>query len=215
MLWKQKYLVIGIDEVGRGAFAGPLVVGAVVFDGTMNRERTNYLLSLGINDSKKLSSEKREQLSKLIKKHALFHAVATINVKTINRVGIGKATQMAVRKVVLRIKTKDDKQNAKYVMLNTKYYLLIDAFYVKYIHGVGLKNQKAIVHGDELSLSIAAASIIAKVYRDNLMSKLSEQYPRYAFHKHKGYGTKDHRAAIMQFGKTVIHREVFVRSLFC
>lgn len=220
-LWEKGYLVIGVDEVGRGAFAGPLVVGAVAFEPTSNRSKIKELENLGINDSKKLTREKREKLAKEISERALCYATASISVPIINRVGIGKATHMAVRKVVGRIKykvssikqKKPEKLNAKYIIHDTKYFLLIDAFYIKYVRGVGLANQKAIIHGDELSLSIAAASIIAKVYRDNLMRKLALKYPSYNLHQNKGYGTKDHRFAIREFGKTTIHREAFVRAI--
>ena len=94
----------------------------------------------------------------------------------------------------------------------SKHFVLIDGFYVKYIKNIGLANQKGIVHGDEISLSIAAASIIAKVARDDLMVKISNKYPEYKFGQNKGYGTAEHRSALFQFGATRLHRIDFIKK---
>lgn len=209
-LWKKNYLVIGVDEVGRGAFAGPLVLGGVIFKPTASRKIIHKLLSIGINDSKKLTSEKREGLSKIIKKTAFSCSFATLSVDVINKHGISKTTSMGVRKVV---KSLLNKKHTKYHIPNTRYYLLMDAFYIKYIKGVGLANQKAIVHGDEISLSIAAASIIAKVKRDHMMIKLSAKHPAYKWEKNKGYGTLNHRKTLSKLGKTDLHRITFIQKL--
>lgn len=203
-LWRKGYTVIGVDEVGRGAFAGSLAVGAVVFTPTTNNERTNYLLSLGINDSKKLSPRKRKKLAKIIKEASPFYSIAKVGVGVINKVGVGRATQIGIRKAVGDIRKKLDSR---------RLFLLVDAFYVRYVRGVGLINQKGIVHGDEKSLSIAAASIIAKVERDALMRRLAKKYPNYRWRKNKGYGTAEHRFAIKRFGKTKLHREAFIRNI--
>lgn len=203
-LWKKGYTVIGIDEVGRGAFAGPLVMSGVVFKSIQRKKEIQYLLSFGINDSKQLSATKREKLSKIIKKECLCAVSVSIPVSVINRVGIGKSTSIAVRKIVSKIRKKHS---------NRKHYLLIDAFSIKYVRGVGLKNQKGIIKGDCISLSIAAASIIAKVKRDTYMKKISKKYPEYGFEKHMGYGTLRHRTAIKKFGKLSIHRDAFIRKL--
>lgn len=202
-LWEKGYTVIGIDEVGRGAFAGPLVVGAVVFKPNLNQDYVKRLESLGINDSKKLNKHQRETLAKVIRNICFAYEYGTINVGIINKIGIGKATHMAIRKVVKNIceKNKFDKK-----------FLLIDAFYIKHIKGVGLKNQKGIIRGDELSLSIASASIIAKVKRDKYMEKLSPLYPVYKFKMNKGYGTANHRSAIIKHGSSEIHRNAFVNT---
>lgn len=199
-LWKDNYLVIGIDEVGRGAFAGPLLLAGVVFNPSSNHIK---LASYGIKDSKKLSPKKRVELSKIIKKTALFHHHSTISVRRINRIGIGKATHMGVRRIIKRTRKEYP---------NKKIFLLMDAFEIKYVKGLGLKNQKAIIKGDEKVLSIAAASIIAKVKRDSLMRKLHKLYPSYGWYSNKGYGTLSHRKAIKKLGTTVIHREAFIRS---
>lgn len=226
-LWEKGYEVIGIDEVGRGAFAGPLVVAGVIFPPTISgpstsvrlhslqalreSKRIKYLESLGINDSKKLKARQREMLAKVIQKEALASHISTIRVAQINRIGIGKATYCAMRDVVkslretLRLRSGQEPKN--------KIFVLIDRFYVKHMRGIGLKNQKGIVHGDCISLSIAAASIIAKVYRDKQMRKLSSKFKHYKWGQNKGYGTHDHRAAIEKFGKTKLHRTAFIKNV--
>lgn len=193
-LWENGYkYIIGVDEVGRGAFAGPVVVGAVIFS-------KNVKISDGINDSKLLSPQNREKLDKEIRKCAQFYSIAQVGLSVINKVGIGKATSIAFRKVL---------RNALSKLKNGRIYVLCDGFHTKYARGIGLKNQKAIIKGDRKSISIAAASIIAKVYRDDLMRSLHEKYPRYHFDKNKGYGTKDHQAAIKKHGLSKIHRKSF------
>lgn len=186
-LWNSGYVkVCGIDEVGRGSFAGPVCVGAVIFpnDGSVPD---------GVMDSKLLKPRQRERLTKEIKKSALAWAVAEVSVPIINNVGIGKATQMAFRKSIKLLPKKPD-------------FILIDAFYISHFNR---KRQKAIKDGDKICASIAAASIIAKVYRDKLMKKLHFKYPQYGLGKHKGYGTKRHQEAIKKFGLSRIHRRSF------
>lgn len=184
-LWNKSLLkVCGIDEVGRGSFAGPVVAGAVIFHPYKNTPQ-------GINDSKLLTSGKREKLAEEIKKAALSWAVSEINVRIINKLGIVKATQMAFRKVVKTLSPD---------------YILIDAFHIKHLNR---KKQRAIIKGDQKCVSIAAASIIAKVYRDKLMRNLSKKYPQYGFAKHKGYGTKLHQEVIKKHGLCRIHRKSF------
>ncbi len=177
-LWHKGYkLVCGIDEVGRGCFAGPVVVGAVVFS-------QDCIIPQGVADSKLLKPKQREKLAIAIQECALFWAVAEINVPIINKYGIGKATQMAFRKVVKSLEKSPD-------------YILIDAFYIKHLNR---KKQAAIKDGDKVCVSISAASIIAKVYRDRLMKSLHKKYPQYGFAKHKGYGTKLHQELIKKYG---------------
>lgn len=186
LLWKQGLsLVCGLDEVGRGSFAGPVVVGAVIFS-------PKIILPKGIADSKLLTPKKRKELSKEIKEIALEWKIAEVSVEIINQVGIGKATQLAFRQSVDSLKTWE--------------YCLIDAFY---IGGLDKSKQKPIKNGDKLCASISAASIIAKVYRDELMVKLHQQFPQYGFDKHKGYGTKMHQEAIKKYGLSRIHRKSF------
>ena len=202
-LWQKGFVVIGIDEVGRGAFAGPLFVGGVVFKPTTVGKQITKLLSYGINDSKKVTPHLRKVLSEIIHKECLTSHISSISVAQINRIGIGKATFVAMRDVVknLREKLKTD-----------KVFVLVDGFYIKHLKNIGLKNQRGIVGGDSISLSIAAASIIAKVTRDNHMENLSAKFPGYRWDENKGYGTLKHRIALKQNGATPLHRKVFVQS---
>lgn len=191
--WERGFSVIGIDEVGRGAFAGPVTVAGVSF----NPLKIYKLKDLGINDSKKLTSKKREYLSQKIKELADFFHISFIDVTVINEIGIGKATFLGMKdvasKVTLKFKTP---------------FLLIDAFEIPN----EIIPQKGIIRGDSLSISIAAASIIAKVERDELMKSLASDYPLYGFDKHKGYGTKFHRNLIKSNGLSEQHRIEFCRK---
>lgn len=212
-LWDKGFeYVVGLDEVGRGSFAGSVVVGAVVFlKDTPSSPRRRILLA-DVNDSKLLKPLVRLQLSKVIKENALFALTASISVSEIDKIGIGKATQKAFRKVIGNLHeflNKDTPCPSHKGVSLQKVYILIDGFHVKYIKGIGLKNQKAIVKGDQKSFSIAAASIIAKVYRDKLMKSLHRKYPHYHFSKNKGYGTKEHQNAIIKYGLSKVHRRSF------
>lgn len=210
-LWKKNYkFVIGIDEVGRGAFAGPVTVGAVVFD--KKTSCSNSFLA-EINDSKLLGPHKRKKLSSEIKKLTIHWSITSVGVSTINKLGIGKATQIAFRKSVGEIQNKlnlFDYSNNR----NNKLFLLADGFYIPFLRGLPIKNQKAIIKGDQKSISIAAASIIAKVHRDNFMKRLHKRFPVYSFAKNKGYGTKEHRLAIKKHGLSKIHRTSFSLDKF-
>jgi len=206
-LWKKGYdFVIGVDEVGRGAFAGPVVAGAVLFERKNSHKSITSLLQKGINDSKLLTSQKREILSRMIKKSAAFYSIAAVNVGKINKRGIKSATEAAFRKAITKIITNIQKRSN---LSSNRFYLLADGFHIKYIRKLGLKNQKAIIKGDRKSVSIAAASIIAKVYRDKLMEKLDKKYPGYGFARNKGYGTRYHREALKKYGLSKIHRSSF------
>lgn len=186
-LWAKGYQVVcGIDEVGRGCFAGPVVVGAVIFS-------PESQVPKGIADSKLLSKNQRDKLSLEIKNSCLDYAIAEISVSVINKVGIGEATQMAFRRVIKSLKKSPD-------------FVLIDAFNIK---GFSQEKQKAIPSGDTNCMSIAASSIIAKVYRDELMDNLDLEYPGYGFASHKGYGTKQHQEAIKKYGLCNLHRTSF------
>lgn len=186
-LWDKGYhYIAGIDEVGRGCFAGPVVVGAVIFPKDCD-------LLEGVADSKLLKPRQREKLAEKIKEFSKSWAIAEISVRDINKVGIGKATQMAFRKAVKSLDTRPD-------------FVVIDAFYINHLNR---KRQKPIKDGDKICVSISAASIIAKVYRDKLMKQLHKKYPKYGFAKHKGYGTKQHQEAIRKYGLTRIHRKSF------
>ena len=200
ILWDLGFdYVLGIDEVGRGAFAGPIFAASVVFPKNL---KASFLDE--VNDSKLLKPRKREELSEKIKEAALSFSIAGIEINLINKYGIGYANKMAFREVIADTILK----------LKGKHFVLVDGFHVKFVRGIGLKNQKAIVKGDQKSISIAAASILAKVERDKLMRKLGRVYPDYGFGRNKGYGTRKHQEAIREFGFTKIHRKSFNLSRF-
>jgi ribonuclease HII len=177
-------LIAGIDEAGRGPLAGPVVAAAVVFP-------PDYFNNQ-IRDSKKLKPTEREALFDVIQREAIAVGVSIADVEIIDRINILNATLQAMREAVLELQSLPD-------------FLLIDGN-----HKVPLMTpQKTIIKGDALSVSIAAASIIAKVTRDRIMDMYHRQYPQYNFHRNKGYGTKEHIAAIQRFGYCKIHRRSF------
>ena len=178
-------LIAGVDEVGRGAWAGPVVAAAAVFP-------SFFKTSFKLFDSKLLSSKQREELAEKIKKTASV-GIGVVGVPTINKIGIGRATQKAFREAVRSLPCDAE-------------YFLIDAFYIRYWLR---ENQLPIKKGDRSCSSIAAASIVAKVYRDNLMRELANKYPRYGFDIHKGYGTPAHQEAIRQYKLSGVHRKSF------
>lgn len=190
--WQKGFnLVCGIDEVGRGCFAGPVVVGAVIFPKDFDQYE-------GIADSKLLTEPQRKKLSDHIKRLSLDWAIGEVGVDVINQVGIGKATQFAFAQVVKQLQSFPE-------------HILMDAFYITEIDKL---IQTPIKKGDQQSISIAAASIIAKVYRDELMKKLGKIYPDYLFEQHKGYGTKLHRDLMKKFGISPLHRTSFNLTKF-
>jgi len=207
LYWENGFTVIGIDEVGRGAFAGPVTVAGVVFSPSLNRKQLNYLLSLGINDSKKLTPKKRESLAKVIKKECLHYSISFIDVSIINKIGIGEATFLGMEQVVKSINYKLKTKNC---------FLLIDAYEIPTENPAVAKalagKQKGIIRGDSLSISIASASIIAKVARDEFMVELGLKNPQYGFEKHKGYGTVLHRENILRYGMLPHHRKDFCKK---
>ncbi len=226
-------VVAGVDEVGRGSFAGPVVAAAVAFaqinnyQSIFSKSKIERVTRVGepqvrdpklvrrrkglgvderqdppqiiINDSKKMNPAQREISSFWIKRNALCYGIGKASVGEINKFGIKKATETAFRRAIKNCNRRID-------------YLLIDAFYVPYVRGLRRKNQTPIIKGDTKSLSIAAASIIAKVYRDKLMTNLSKKlkYGKYHWDINKGYGTKIHREAIKKYGSTRLHRKKFV-----
>lgn len=197
-LWKEDFTVIGIDEVGRGAFAGPVCVGGVIFSSKLSNKDKKYLLSLGIDDSKKLTPAKRKSFAFIIKDYVESFSISFIGVEIINEIGIGKATFLAMQNVAKKLSSKAKNP-----------YLVIDAFKIP---GV-LIPQSGIIHGDSLSISIACASILAKVERDRLMEEISSEFPQYHWGENKGYGTLKHRKAISEFGLSKHHRVEFCRNV--
>lgn len=191
-------LIGGTDEVGRGCFAGPVVAGCVIFPKHLICSELSGVI---INDSKKLSSQQRLLADKWIRENALSYGIGVTGVPFINKYGIKKAAESAFRKAVKALDVKID-------------FLLTDAFYIPGIKGIGIHKQLPIIKGDAKSLSIAAASIVAKVYRDSLMERLSHgiEFGPYLWHKNKGYGTMEHRNAIKVHGITKFHRVQFVNT---
>ncbi|MBX7218633.1 MAG: ribonuclease HII [Blastocatellia bacterium] len=183
--WEAGYkLVAGVDEVGRGAWAGPVVAAAVI----LNPER----IPPGLNDSKQLSAEAREALAVQIHESAWAIAIGEQDAQTVDRVNVLEATRLAMEVAITSLNPPPD-------------CLLIDALTLSRL---GLP-QKGVIRGDALSVSIAAASIVAKVFRDRLMVNLESLYPDYGFARHKGYGTSLHRQALGQQGPSPVHRLTF------
>lgn len=177
-------LVAGVDEAGRGPLAGPVVAGAVILP--------PFTFLPNLNDSKLVSEKDREVLFQEIYKTAVAVGIGEISVELIDCHNILEATKMAMKRAIINLGITPD-------------FLLIDA--------VKLEDtkipQKNIIRGDTSSASIAAASIVAKVHRDNLMQELNARFPHYGFDQHKGYGTKKHLAALAKYGPCPCHRKTF------
>ena len=182
-----KYIA-GVDEAGRGPLAGPVYAAAVILpDGAE--------LS-GINDSKKLTPKKREELFEKITEIAVSYAIFSVDEKEIDEINILNATHKAMNGAVASLNQKPD-------------YVIIDGNSIK---GMEIAHE-TVVKGDAKSISIAAASILAKVSRDRYIDKMGEVYPEYGFENHKGYGTKAHTDAILKYGVCPIHRRTFLKKL--
>lgn len=185
---RQGYrFVVGLDEVGRGCLAGPAAAGAVIFPRNPNPD-----LSDVVRDSKQLSAGQREAARDVIIESAVAYSVGWTTAAEIDRIGIVPSVRLAMRRALSRLRPAADS-------------LLIDALTLRESN----LPQKSIIRGDSKSLSIAAASILAKVERDRLMTDLSEEYPDYGFESHKGYGTKRHMASIRRLGACPEHRMSF------
>ena len=189
LLQKGYTWIAGVDEVGRGPLAGPVVCAAVI----MPLDEEN--LVVGVDDSKKLSEKKRVQLAEEIKQKALCYSIVEIDEKTIDEINILEATKLGMKRAI------ESLQRLPGAVL-TDGNMYID---------VGIP-QKSVIHGDALSYSIGAASIIAKVYRDALMDEYAKTYPQYAFEKNKGYGTAAHIQGIKENGLCPIHRRTFTKK---
>lgn len=180
--------VCGVDEAGRGPLAGPVCAAAVILP--------EGVIIDGVNDSKKLSEKKREALFDVIREQSLAYSIAYAAVDEIEEINILNATMLAMKRAVEGLSVKAD-----YAMIdgNRLPELAIDS--------------ECIVKGDAKSMSIACASILAKVSRDRLLYKYAEKYPMYGFDKHKGYGTVAHREAILKYGPCPYHRKSFLKKL--
>ncbi len=182
-------LIGGVDEAGRGPLAGPVFAACVVFE--------EGVVIDGVNDSKKLSEKKREQLFDVICEKAKAFGIGSASVQEIDELNILNATFLAMKRAVDQLPQKPD-------------VLLVDGNQAP--KGIDLP-VRTLEKGDTLSLSIAAASILAKVSRDRLMKELSKDYPLYRFEKHKGYGTALHRELILAYGPSDIHRKTFLTKI--
>ncbi len=186
--WEAGYeLVAGIDEVGRGPLAGPVVAAAVILPKECKIE--------GVNDSKKLSAKKREELYDIILEKALSYGIGIVSNERIDEINILQATYEAMREALSQLSPKAD-------------YILADAVTIPMVS----TPQRGIIKGDAKSMSIGAASIVAKVYRDRLMEAFDEVYPGYGFGANKGYGSAEHIEGIKKLGITPIHRKTFVKN---
>jgi len=179
-------LIAGIDEAGRGSLSGPVVASSVILP--------CHLFIPYIKDSKKLTSQKRTELYFTILNKAKDVGIGIVEAKIIDRINIAQASFLAMKKAILDLKEVPD-------------YLLVDGFKIPHLN----ISQLALIKGEDKSISIAAASIIAKVYRDNIMVKYDQKYPQYLFKKNKGYGTKEHLKALLKYGPSEIHRKSYKR----
>ncbi len=180
--------ICGVDEAGRGPLCGPVVAAACILPPDFSCE--------ALNDSKKLTPKKRDALYDLIIRSAVAYCVAEASVEEIDKLNILEADLLAMRRAIDGLQIPAD-------------YALIDGNIAREFHIPA----RAVIHGDAISPSIAAASILAKVTRDRLCEELDRQYPQYGIAKHKGYGTKAHMDALRQYGPAPIHRKQFIRFL--
>ena len=189
VLFKGFKFVCGVDEAGRGPLAGPVCAAAVILP--IDTEIK------GLNDSKKLSEKRREELFPIIKEKAIAYSIAFASVEEIEEHNILNATYLAMNRAIEGLKVPAD-------------FALIDGNRVP--TGIKIPCQ-TVVKGDSKSMSVAAASILAKVTRDRLMLEIDEEYPQYNFKKHKGYGTKEHTDLILKHGVSPVHRPSFLKNL--
>ncbi len=192
LISKNYKSIVGIDEAGRGPLAGPVVAAAVILDVQSD-------VFLEVDDSKKISERKRQELFELITENAIDYSIAFVDEETIDEINILQATMLAMKLAILDLTHKTD-------------FLLIDGNYFKNKEIV--TPFKTVVKGDKISTSIAAASILAKVSRDNWMiDVVSKEFPEYHFEKHKGYATKQHIEIIKSKGACKYHRRTFLRKI--
>jgi len=184
--YQDKFIEAGCDEAGRGCLAGPVFAAAVILPRNFKNKN--------LNDSKKLSQRQREELRGIIEKEAVDFAVMSVDNKKIDAINILNASILAMHLCLDHLKNKFE-------------LIIVDGNRFKPYHGI---QHKTIVEGDAKYMSIAAASVLAKTYRDEFMLKAHEQFPLYHWFSNKGYGTSEHRKAIMAFGHSPLHRKSFV-----
>ena len=188
-----KKMIAGVDEVGRACLAGPIVAGAVIFDLDNTEKLLRALRRVKTRDSKMLTATEREKASHYIKKTATAFGIGEVSSDEIDKFGIGAANILAFKRALDQIRGCD------FALIDGRHFKGFDYDY------------RCIVKGDNISLSIAAASIIAKVYRDDLMKKLAEDHNKYGWAKNKGYGTRAHYDALLKHGPTQHHRKTFLK----
>lgn len=189
-------LIAGVDEVGRGPLAGPVVAAACIFDRDVDM--------VGIDDSKKLSEKKRERLFDEIKEKALAYGIGEASCEVIDEINILEATKLAMRKAIEEADLMLASKGRDKIQI-----VIFDAIKINDLK----KEQMSVIKGDQTYFSVAAASILAKVTRDNLMKEYDKAYPEYGFASNKGYGTKAHYEGIKKAGITEIHRKSFLKNL--
>ena len=186
-------LIAGVDEVGKGCLFGPVFAGAVI----LSKENEESLLSLGLKDSKKLSHRKRRNLVPLIKKNSIDWSIGQASAREIDRIGIREATEKAIIRALEKFTSVPN-------------LILVDGILpIRLWQG----EQKTQVRGESHFASIAAASVLAKETRDDLMKRLSPKYDLYGIEKNKGYGTENHRRILIKSGSTKLHRKTFLSRL--
>jgi len=188
---KGAIFVAGVDEVGRGPLAGPVVAASVILPPDFD--------IIGIDDSKKLSEKKRNEMAILIRESAIAYGIGMCNERVIDEINILEATKLAMKEAI---------HEAEKMLGSHIDHILLDAVTLRDLE----RPQTAIIHGDCLSVSIAAASIIAKVTRDAMMAEYSQVYPHYCFEQNKGYGTEAHYRGIEEHGFCQIHRRSFLKK---
>lgn len=183
-LWQKNILFCGVDEVGRGSLAGPVVAAAVILP--------KFVKLIEVKDSKELTPAKRVKLFSEIKSKAISFGIGIVNHRLIDKINIKNASWLAMKKAIERLNPKPD-------------FVLVDGFAIPDLF---IKNQ-GVINGDKKSLSIASASILAKVIRDEIMIKFHNRFPEYNFAQHKGYPTKKHLAVLKCLGPSPIHRKSY------
>ncbi|MBX3242887.1 MAG: ribonuclease HII [Acidobacteria bacterium] len=178
-------MIAGVDEVGRGCLAGPVVAAACILDLSKHPPK-------GLNDSKKLTAKRRAEIAAELKETAVAYAIGQVEADEIDRINILEATRKAMAGAISALEPAAD-------------FLLIDAVNLKQV----ILPQRSLIKGDAVSFSIAAASVLAKTYRDDLMVRFADEYPQYGFDGHKGYGSAFHFAALRSYGPCPLHRTSF------
>lgn len=239
-LWaKGLKTAVGLDEAGRGPLAGPVVAGAVAVDYFLfkkanfhSKKEFTYILRQA-NDSKKLTAKKREELyGLLIQSRFIKWGIGAVSEKIIDRINIFEASRLAMAKALFDLKSNKPRpalpagrrpagqnQKIEYLLIDGNFLLpaaaLVKAGFRAAKAGIACIGQQSVIKGDQKIFSIAAASILAKVYRDRLMEKADKKYPQYGFAAHKGYPTRRHKEMLRIFGPAIIHRKSFRPVCFC